>query len=146
MGLRIQREICTDSRECWIRVCAFSNSIYGGIRSCTHPASPTSQRGLIRGQENQHESVSFSQALLHNTKKLNVIAALLPGPWNPAVAAKQIASIDHYSNGRISVNVVSGWFKAEFTSIGQWWLEHAERYRYGHSKLQTYSVQLLTDF
>jgi alkanesulfonate monooxygenase SsuD/methylene tetrahydromethanopterin reductase-like flavin-dependent oxidoreductase (luciferase family) len=80
-------------------------------------------------QENQHESVSFSQALLHNTKKLNVIAALLPGPWNPAIAAKQIASIDHYTNGRISVNVVSGWFKAEFTSIGQWWLEHAERYR-----------------
>jgi len=81
------------------------------------------------GAENQHESVSFSQALLHNTKKLNVIAALLPGPWNPVVAAKQVASIDHYTNGRISVNVVSGWFKAEFTSIGQWWLEHAERYR-----------------
>ncbi|CZR65658.1 related to sulfonate monooxygenase [Phialocephala subalpina] len=79
------------------------------------------------GAENQHESVSFSQALLHATKKLNVIAALLPGPWNPAVAAKQIASIDHYTGGRISVNVVSGWFKAEFTSIGQWWLEHAER-------------------
>ncbi|TGO21779.1 hypothetical protein BPAE_0201g00170 [Botrytis paeoniae] len=81
------------------------------------------------GADNQHESVSFSQALLHNTKKLNVIAALLPGPWNPAVAAKQIASIDHYTNGRISVNIVSGWFKQEFTSIGQWWLEHAERYR-----------------
>ena len=81
-------------------------------------------------QENQHESVSFSQALLQSTKKLNVLAALLPGPWNPAIAAKQIASIDHYTNGRISVNVVSGWFKAEFTSIGQWWLEHAERYRF----------------
>ncbi|KAI9798851.1 MAG: hypothetical protein M1833_004354 [Piccolia ochrophora] len=81
------------------------------------------------GADNQHESVSFSQALLHSTKKINVIAALLPGPWNPAVAAKQIASIDNYSNGRIAVNVVSGWFKAEFTSIGQWWLDHGERYR-----------------
>jgi hypothetical protein len=30
---------------------------------------------------------------------------------------------------RISVNVVSGWFKQEFTSIGQWWLDHGERYR-----------------
>ena len=30
---------------------------------------------------------------------------------------------------RISVNIVSGWFKLEFTSIGQWWLDHAERYR-----------------
>ena len=27
------------------------------------------------------------------------------------------------------MNVVSGWFKAEFTSIGQWWLDHGERYR-----------------
>ena len=57
------------------------------------------------------------------------MAALLPGPWNPAIAAKQIASIDNYTKGRIAVNVVSGWFKQEFTSIGQWWLDHAERYR-----------------
>lgn len=71
------------------------------------------------GAEFQHEPVSFSQAILHQTKKLILIAALLPGPWNPAVAAKQIASIDHYTNGRVAVNVVSGWFKAEFTSIGQ---------------------------
>ena len=27
------------------------------------------------------------------------------------------------------MNVVSGWFKLEFTSIGQWWLDHSERYR-----------------
>ena len=57
------------------------------------------------------------------------MAALLPGPWNPAVAAKQIASIDQYSKGRVAVNVVSGWFKLEFNSIGQWWLDHSERYR-----------------
>jgi alkanesulfonate monooxygenase len=81
------------------------------------------------GAANQHESVSFSQALLHNTERLKLIAAILPGPWNPTVAAKQIASIDNYTNGRIAVNIVSGWFKGEFTSIGQWWLEHGERYR-----------------
>ena len=81
------------------------------------------------GADNQHEPVTFSQALLASTERLRVIAALLPGPWNPAVAAKQIASIDDYSKGRVAVNVVSGWFKAEFTSIGQWWLDHAERYR-----------------
>ncbi|KAK8248456.1 luciferase-like domain-containing protein [Phyllosticta capitalensis] len=81
------------------------------------------------GAENQHESVSFSQALLHGTSRIRMIAALLPGPWNPALAAKQIASIDHYSEGRIDVNVVSGWFKTEMTSIGQWWLDHSERYR-----------------
>jgi FMNH2-dependent dimethyl sulfone monooxygenase len=81
------------------------------------------------GAEFQHEPVSFSQALLHNTTRLKLIAALLPGPWNPAVAAKQIASISHYSNGRIAVNVVSGWFRGEFAAIGEPWLDHDERYR-----------------
>lgn len=81
------------------------------------------------GADNQHEPVTFSQALLMSTERLKVIVALLPGPWNPAVAAKQVASIDNYTDGRVCVNVVSGWFKAEFHSIGQWWLDHAERYR-----------------
>lgn len=81
------------------------------------------------GAEYQHESVSFSQALLHATTKLKVLAAILPGPWHPAVVAKQIATIDHISNGRIAINVVSGWFKGEFQAIGEPWLEHDERYR-----------------
>ena len=65
------------------------------------------------GAEHQHESVSFSQALLHATTQLKVLAAILPGPWHPAVVAKQLATIDHISNGRIAINVVSGWFKGE---------------------------------
>lgn len=81
------------------------------------------------GADNQHESVSFSQALLHSTERLKLIAAILPGVWNPTIAAKQLASIDNYSNGRIAVNMVSGWNKSEFAAVGQWWLEHAERYR-----------------
>lgn len=88
------------------------------------------------GAANQHEPVTISQALLAKTERLKLIAALLPGPWNPAVAAKQIASIDNYSDGRIAVNVVSGWFKAEFTSIGQWWLDHSERYRRSREFIQ----------
>ncbi|RMZ74923.1 hypothetical protein DV738_g5678, partial [Chaetothyriales sp. CBS 135597] len=88
------------------------------------------------GAEFQHEPVTFSTALLLQTKKLHLIVALLPGPWNPAVAAKQIASIDHYSNGRVAVNVVSGWFKSEFLAIGQWWLDHSERYRRSREFIQ----------
>ncbi len=80
------------------------------------------------GAEYQHESVSFSHALLAKTEKLKVIAAILPGPWKPALAAKQLATIDHLSQGRIAVNVVSGWFKGEFDAIGEVWPEHDERY------------------
>ena len=81
------------------------------------------------GAEYQHESVAISHALIAATKKLNVIAALLPGPWHPALAAKQIATISQLYNGRVSVNIVSGWFRGEFAAIGLEWLDHDERYR-----------------
>ncbi|ARN83377.1 dimethylsulfone monooxygenase SfnG [Methylocystis bryophila] len=81
------------------------------------------------GAEFQHESVSFSHALLAATKELNVIAAILPGPWTPALVAKQVASISHFVGGRLAVNIVSGWFRGEFHAIGEPWLDHDERYR-----------------
>jgi len=81
------------------------------------------------GAEYQHESVAISHALLASTEKLRVIAAILPGPWHPAVLAKQISTISHLTNGRIAVNIVSGWFRGEFHAIGEPWLEHDERYR-----------------
>ncbi|MEC5342959.1 dimethylsulfone monooxygenase SfnG [Brenneria populi] len=80
------------------------------------------------GADNQHESVAFSQDLLAATRRLKVIAALLPGPWNPALAAKQIATISHLHGARIAVNIVSGWFRGEFKAIGEPWLDHDERY------------------
>ena len=80
------------------------------------------------GAENQHESVSFSHALLAKTEKLKVIAAILPGPWKPVLAAKQLATIDYLTNGRVAINVVSGWFRGEFDAIGEPWPEHDDRY------------------
>lgn len=81
------------------------------------------------GAENQHESVAFSHALLASTEKLKIIAAILPGPWNPTLAAKQIATINNLTNGRVAINLVSGWFSGEFRAIGEPWLDHDERYR-----------------
>ena len=81
------------------------------------------------GAEYQHESVSFSHALLAATTTLKVIAAILPGPWNPTLAAKQLATIDQLTGGRVAINVVSGWFRGEFTAVGLPWFDHDERYR-----------------
>lgn len=88
------------------------------------------------GAEFQHESTSFSLALLLATERLKVIAAVHPGLWQPAVLAKLGATADHLSNGRFAVNVVSGWFKDEFTHLGEPWLEHDERYRRSAEFLQ----------
>lgn len=81
------------------------------------------------GAEYQHEPVAISHALLAATEKLKVIAAILPGPWHPVVVAKQLASIDQFTGGRVAINVVSGWFRGEFYALGEPWLEHDERYR-----------------
>ena len=45
------------------------------------------------------------------------------------MAAKQIATMSQITNGRVAVNVVSGWFRGEFSAIGEPWLDHDERYR-----------------
>lgn len=81
------------------------------------------------GAEYQHESTTFSAALLANTKRLKVIAAILPGPWHPAVVAKLGATADQLFGGRWAVNVVSGWFAGEYEALGLPWLEHDARYR-----------------
>ena len=59
------------------------------------------------GAEFQHESTSFSLALLLATERLKVIAAIHPGLWHPGVLAKWVATADHLSGGRVAVNVVS---------------------------------------
>lgn len=81
------------------------------------------------GAAQQHESTSISLALLLATERLTVIAAIHPGLWHPAVLAKFITTADHFSAGRAAINVVSGWFRDEFTGLGEPWLEHDERYR-----------------
>ncbi|MEX1063499.1 MAG: dimethyl sulfone monooxygenase SfnG [Balneolaceae bacterium] len=81
------------------------------------------------GAENQLEAAALGSALAAVTEKINLISAVHPGLWHPAVYAKILSTIDNVSGGRTAVNVVSGWFKGEFTSFGEPWLEHDERYR-----------------
>src|SRR5262245_18561268 len=47
---------------------------------------------------------------------------------HPIVAARQAAVIDHISNGRSTLNVVTGWNKPEIDMFGAPMLPHAERY------------------
>lgn len=81
------------------------------------------------GADAQHESVSFSLGLLSATERLRVIAAVHPGQWPPHLLAKLAATAQELHDGRLALNVVSGWFKDEYTRLGLDWLEHEERYR-----------------
>lgn len=97
------------------------------------------------GAAYQQESTSFSLALLLATQRLKVIAAVHPGLWHPAVLAKLVATADHLSAGRAAVNVVSGWFKGEFTALGEPWLEHDERYRRSEEFIRVLRASWTTD-
>ncbi|GAA1146532.1 dimethylsulfone monooxygenase SfnG [Ornithinicoccus hortensis] len=81
------------------------------------------------GADAQHESVSFSLGLLSATERLKVIAAVHPGQWPPTVLAKLGATAQDLHDNRFCLNVVSGWFKKEYTDLGLPWLDHEERYR-----------------
>lgn len=81
------------------------------------------------GAENQLEALTLTAALASVTQRIKLISALHPGLWHPGVIAKAVASLDNISKGRAAVNIVSGWFKGEFTGYGEPWLDHDERYR-----------------
>ena len=81
------------------------------------------------GADHQHEAFTIANVILQHTKKIEVITACHPGLWHPAIVAKMQASLDVCCQGRTSINIVSGWFKGEYTGYGLPWLEHKERYR-----------------
>ncbi|QGH33009.1 dimethyl sulfone monooxygenase SfnG [Gracilibacillus salitolerans] len=81
------------------------------------------------GADKQLEAITLATALGAVTKNLKLIAAVLPGLWHPAVYAKMLSTLDHVTNGRAAVNVVSGWLKDEFTAYGEKWIDHDKRYK-----------------
>ncbi|MEE6388726.1 LLM class flavin-dependent oxidoreductase [Microbacterium paraoxydans] len=62
------------------------------------------------------------------TTRLELLAAVRPGFHNPALAAKQAATIDAISGGRFTLNVVSAWWAEEARQYGGVFTEHDDRY------------------
>ncbi len=71
---------------------------------------------------------STAAALAAVTKKLELMVAVRPTFHNPALLAKQAANIDQIAGGRLTLNVVSSWWKDEATKYGIAFDEHDDRY------------------
>ncbi len=71
---------------------------------------------------------STTAALAAVTKKLELMVAVRPTFHNPALLAKQAATVDRISNGRLTLNVVSSWWRDEATKYGVQFDEHDKRY------------------
>ncbi|SDV48861.1 LLM class flavin-dependent oxidoreductase [Chitinasiproducens palmae] len=64
------------------------------------------------------------------TSRIEIIAAIKPRLYHPAVLAKMALGIEDISQGRFALNVVSAWYKPELERSGIGFPEHDERYAY----------------
>jgi FMNH2-dependent dimethyl sulfone monooxygenase len=71
---------------------------------------------------------STAAALAAVTERLEIMVAVRPTFHPPALLAKQAANIDHISNGRLSLNVVSSWWATEARQYGVAFDQHDDRY------------------
>jgi dimethylsulfone monooxygenase len=71
---------------------------------------------------------STAAALAAVTTTLELMVAVRPTFHSPALFAKQAANIDHISNGRLALNVVSSWWENEARMYGTDFERHDDRY------------------
>lgn len=85
------------------------------------------------------EAWTGSAALAALTSRIEVIAAVKPFLYHPAVLAKMALQIEAISGGRFAINLVSAFLKPELLQAGLPFLEHDERYEYAKEWLRIVS-------
>src|SRR4051794_37614003 len=111
----------------------------------THAASgPAIDRDYVRAFAQAHEQAGFDRVLVPHhstgpsatltiayaaahTEKIHFMLAHRPGFTAPTLAARQIASLDQFSGGRLGVHFISGGSDDEQKRDGDY-LSHDQRY------------------
>jgi alkanesulfonate monooxygenase len=111
----------------------------------THaPHGPAIDRDYVRAFAQAHESAGFDRVLVPHhstgpsatltiayaaahTERVHYMLAHRPGFTTPTLAARQIASLDQFSGGRLGVHFISGGSDSEQRRDGDY-LAHDERY------------------
>jgi probable F420-dependent oxidoreductase len=84
------------------------------------PGYPYSESGAFYSTDSahRHEMLTLAAWLAAVTARVRLVLAVLVVPHRPAVlAAKQLATIDVLSGGRLTVGIGAGWLKAEFDAV-----------------------------
>ena len=84
--------------------------------------------GATNPQGPGFESFTWAAGIGALTEKCGVLSTAHMSLNHPIIAAKQGAAIDHISNGRFTLNLVTGWNQPEIDMFGTPMLHHAERY------------------
>ncbi len=71
---------------------------------------------------------STAAAIAAVTERQELMVAVRPNFHQPGLFAKAAANIDHISNGRLALNVVSSWWAEEAKQFGLQFDQHDDRY------------------
>jgi alkanesulfonate monooxygenase len=80
--------------------------------------------GYFSGAPDGFQVVAY---VAQQTERLNFLLAHRPGFVAPTLAARQLATLDHFSNGRLAVHIITGGSNAEQQRDGDF-LSKEERY------------------
>lgn len=80
------------------------------------------------------ESFTLCMGLAMSTERIKVIPSASTLANHPVVVAKMLAAIDDASNGRVGLNIVTGWNKPEYVSMGLWPGDEYVQYRYDRAE------------
>ena len=109
------------------------------------PSGPPFDANVIAETARIHERAGFDRVLIGYysgapdgflvgahaasvTERLGFLLAHRPGFVAPPLAARQLATLDHLSNGRLAVHIIAGGSDADQAKDGDW-TDHETRYR-----------------
>jgi len=84
-------------------------------------------RVLVAFHSNSAESILIGQHIAHVTDRLGLMIAHRPGFTAPTLAARQLATLDQFSRGRVAVHIITGGNDVELAQDGDH-LTKDERY------------------
>ncbi|WP_374410333.1 LLM class flavin-dependent oxidoreductase [Novosphingobium colocasiae] len=92
-------------------------------------------KGYVRGKPGHVsgdvlDPFTWAAAIAQATRQAGIFVTSHAPTIHPIVAAKQTATIDIISNGRLAINVVGGWNRPELEMFGAPLREHDQRYDY----------------
>jgi alkanesulfonate monooxygenase len=108
------------------------------------PSGPIVDKPYIRAMAQAHEQSGFDRVLIgygsmiadgflvasyisHVTERLKILLAHRPGFVAPTLAARKLATLDHFNDGRTAVHIITGGNDAEQQRDGDY-LHHDDRY------------------
>jgi alkanesulfonate monooxygenase len=84
-------------------------------------------RVLIAHSSSSVDGLQVAAFVAQQTTKLGILLAHRPGFVEPTLAARQFATLDHFSDGRLAIHVISGGDDTEQQRDGDF-LNHDQRY------------------